>query len=397
MTITGPDEIHYDPYDVELNADPYEMFRRMRQTRPLYFNEEHGFWAVSRFDDVERILKDHRRYSSAKGDILELIQAGIDLPPGTVIMEDPPTHTMHRKLMARMFTPGKVAELEPKIRELCAACLDPHVASPGFDLIDELAAVMPMQVIGMLIGIPEADQVALRERTGKNLRTEGGRPMEETDGFAHEEFREYLAWREKHPSDDIMTTMLTAEFDDEDGVTRTLTRDELVTYLSVVAGAGNETTTKLIGWAGKLLADHPDQQARLAADPSLVPGAVEEVLRYEPPSRQLARLVVDDAELHRQTVPSGTPILALVGAANRDERRWDDPERFDIFRPPVPHIAFGYGIHFCLGAALARIEARIAIEELVKRFPSWTIDEAGARLAQTSTVRGYDKLPIVFR
>jgi len=389
------EDIRYDPYDVELNADPYDMFRRLRQEQPLYRNEQHDFWAVSRFDDVEHVLKDHRRYSSAKGNILELIKADIELPPGTVIMEDPPAHTLHRKLMARMFTPRKVAELEPKIRELCAQCLDPLVGSTGFDLIAELGAVMPMQVIGMLIGIPEADRAAFRERSDASLRTEDGKPMDTSGDFANEKFVEYLDWRAEHPSDDIMTMMLTAEFEDEHGVTRTLTRDEMVLYLSVVAGAGNETTTKLIGWGGKLLADHPEQQARLAADPSGIPGAIEELLRYEPASRQVGRRVTEDVEWYGETVPAGSVMLALVGAANRDEDRWDDPEHFDAFRPVVPHIAFGHGIHFCLGAALARVEARIALEELVARFPSWQVDHEGARLAQTSTVRGYDALPIV--
>lgn len=395
MAITQQDELRYDPYDVELNADPYHVFRRLRDERPLYRNDEYDFWAVSRFDDVEHVLKAHETYSSAKGNILELIQADVDLPSGTVIMEDPPAHTLHRKLMARLFTPRKVAALEPRIRELCARCLDPLVGSSGFDLIADLGAVMPMRVIGMLIGIPEEDQVAFRERSDENLRTEAGKPMEVSADIANERFVEYLDWRVEHPADDIMTMMLTAEFEDEHGVTRTLTRDEMVMYLSVVAGAGNETTTKLIGWAGKLLADHPDQRARLVADPSGVPDAVEELLRYEPASRQVARHVTEDVEWYGETVPAGSVMLALIGAANRDDRRWDDPERFDAFRPVVPHIAFGHGIHFCLGAALARIEARIALEEILKRFPEWDVDRAGARLAQTSTVRGYDALPIV--
>jgi cytochrome P450 len=297
--------------------------------------------------------------------------------------------------MARMFTPRKVAALEPRIRELCAACLDPLVGSAGFDLIAELGAVMPMRVIGMLLGIPEADQVAFRERSDENLRTEAGKPMEASGDFGNERFVEYLDWRAEHPSDDIMTMMLTAEFEDEHGVTRTLTRDEMVMYLSVVAGAGNETTTKLIGWGGKLLADHPDQRARLVEDPSGIPGAVEELLRYEPASRQVGRSVTRDVEWYGTTVPAGSVMLALVGAANRDERRWDDPERFDVFRPLVPNIAFGHGIHFCLGAALARLEGRIALEEILRRFPEWDVDHDRARLAQTSTVRGYDALPII--
>lgn len=395
MSTSPPDALRYDPYDAELNADPYAVFRRMRNEQPLYRNDEYDFWAVSRFDDVEQVFKDHVTYSSAKGNIVELIHADLDIPPGTVIMEDPPAQTIHRKLMARMFTPRTVAELEPRIRALCAQCLDPLVGTSGFDLIAELGAVMPMRVIGMLIGIPEDDQEAFRAESDVRLRTEAGKPMEANADFGNERFLEYLDWRVQHPSDDIMTLMLNTEFEDEHGVTRTLTRDEMVIYLSVVAGAGNETTTKLIGWAGKLLADHPDQRARLVADPSGIGGAVEELLRYEPASRQVARRVTADVEWYGQTVPEGSVMLAVVGAANRDETRWDDPERFDVFRPLVSHIAFGHGIHFCLGAALARVEARIAIEEILQRFPEWEVDTAGARLAQTSTVRGYEALPIV--
>jgi cytochrome P450 len=388
-------ELHYDPYDVEVNEDPYEVFRRLRDEQPLYYNADHDFYAVSRFDDVERVLKDHETFSSAKGNILEMIKSGMELPPGTVIMEDPRSHTIHRKLMARMFTPRKVAELEPKIRELCAACLDPLMGSDGFDLIAELGAVMPMRVIGMLIGIPEEDQEAFRERSDENLRTEAGKPMDLSREMGNERFIEYLDWRAENPADDIMTAMLNAELEDEDGTVRTLTRDELVIYLSVVAGAGNETTTKLIGWFGKLLADNPEQRTGLVEDPSGIPGAVEETLRYEPASRQVARYVMKDVELHGQVVPAGSAILALVGAANRDDRRWEDPERFDVFREQIPNLAFGHGIHFCLGAALARIEGRIALEELLARFPTWRVDEANAHKAQTSTVRGYDALPLL--
>lgn len=394
MAIVEQDDLRYDPYDAEVNADPYEVFRRLRNERPLYRNDEFDFFAVSRFDDVERVLKDSETYLSSKGNILELIHSDIELPPGTVIMEDPPAHTLHRKLMSRMFTPRKVAALEPKIRELCAECLDPLVGSDGFDLIAELGAVMPMRVIGMLIGIPEEDQEAIRSRSDEHLRTEAGKPMEVTADMGNEHFIEYLDWRVEHPADDIMTALLNAEFEDEGGTVRTLTRDELVIYLSVVAGAGNETTTKLIGWAGKLLAEHPEQRRALVEEPARIPAAIEEILRVEPPSRQVARYVANDVELHGQVVPEGSAMLALVGAANRDERRWDDPERFDVLRDPISNIAFGHGIHFCLGAALARVEGRIALEELLKRFPTWDVDEAGARLAQTSTVRGYDALPI---
>ena len=201
-------------------------------------------------------------------------------------------------------------------------------------------------------------------------------------------FAEYIDWRADHPSDDLMTDMLQAEFEDETGTVRRLTREEILTYVTVVAGAGNETTTRLIGWTGKVLAEHPDQRRELVEDRTLLPAAIEELLRFESPAPYVGRFMTRDVELHGRTVPAGSIMLFLNGAANHDDRRWPDPDRFDIHREIRPHITFGYGIHFCLGAALARLEGRIALDEVLDRFPEWTVDWDGARLAPTSTVRG---------
>jgi cytochrome P450 len=388
--------VYYDPYDVAINADPYPVFARLREDAPLYYNERHDFFAVSRYDDVERGLKDRDTFISGRGGILELIKSGLEIPPGTVIFEDPPTHTMHRGLLSRMFTPRRVAALEPEIRRYCAEALDPLVGSGGFDLIRDFGAVMPMRVIGRLLGIPEGDQQAIRDRSDATLRTEAGKPMDQAEAFATGElFGEYIDWRVEHPSDDIMTELMNAEFEDETGTRRRLTRDELLTYLSVVAGAGNETTTRLIGWMGTVLADHPDQRRAVVEDRDLVPNTVEEVLRYEPPAPHVGRYVARDAEFQGQAVPEGSAILFLVGAANRDHRRFPDGDTFDIHRKAMSHLAFGYGAHFCLGAALARLEGRIALDELLTRFPEWEVDRTGAHISPTSTVRGWETLPLV--
>ena len=292
--------VRYDPYDVAINADPYPTFRRLREEAPLYFNEEYDFYAVSRFDDVELGLRDRGTSISSRGGILELIKSGIEIPPGTVIFEDPPAHTIHRSVLSRMFTPRKVAELEPQIRRYCAEALDPHVGTAGFDLIRELGSQMPMRVIGMLLGIPEADQSLVRDGVDARLRTEAGQPMDHSDGFASGDiFGDYVDWRVEHPSDDIMTEMLAAEFEDETGSPRRLSRDELLTYIAVVAGAGNETTSRLIGWMGKTLADHADQRREIVNDRSLVPNAVEEMLRYEPPAPQVGRFVAEGRRVPR--------------------------------------------------------------------------------------------------
>ncbi len=396
MTTTTGSDVYYDPYDVGIHADPYPVFRRLREEAPLYRNETHDFYALSRFEDVEGGLVDKETYISGRGAILELIKADMEIPPGVIVFEDPPIHTMHRGLLSRVFTPKKMNALEPLIREFCARSLDPLVGAGGFDFIQDLGAQMPMRVIGMLLGIPEQDQEAIRDRADAELRTKPGKPMKYSkDKFVTgEAFAEYIDWRAEHPSDDLMTELLHAEFEDETGATRRLTRDEALTYVNVVAGAGNETTTRLIGWAGRVLADHPDQRRELVEDRTLIPNAIEEILRYEPPAPHVARYVTRNVEHYGQTVPEGSVMILLVGAANRDDRRYLEGDRFDIHRDVGQHLAFGYGIHFCLGAALARLEGRVALDEVLQRFPEWEVDRDNARLSPTSTVRGWETLPV---
>ena len=401
MTVTdvAHQPVYYDPYDVDIVANPYPVYARLREEAPLYYNERYDFWAVSRYADVERALLDWETFSSRRGDILELVQSGYDMPPGVMMFADPPMHTMLRGLMSRVFTPRRVAELEDRIRRYCVRCLDPLVGSDGFDIIAELAAEMPMRVIGMLLGIPEEDQQRVVDHGDATLRTErGGKMTEKETGplATGEVFEDYIGWRAEHPSDDLMTELMNAEFVDETGTRRTLRRDELLMYLTVIATAGSETTTRLIGWAGKVLADHPDQRRELVADPSLLPRAIEEILRYEPPAPHVSRCATRDVEYYGHTVPKGSAVMMLIGAANRDHRRFPpDGDVFDIHRRARGHLAFGVGAHYCLGAALARLEGRIALEELLARFPAWEIDLDRARMSTTSTVRGWETMPAV--
>ena len=395
MTVQGVGDLYYDPYSVEIDADPYPVYRRMRDEAPLYYNEPHDFYALTRFTDVEKSLLDAKTFISGRGGIIELIRANIEMPPGVLIFEDPPVHTMHRRLLSRVFSPRRVAELEPQIREFCVRSLDPLVGAGGFDFIADLGAQMPMRVIGMLLGIPEQDQEAVRDSTDANLRTEAGQPMEVTENFVDgDQFGAYIDWRAEHPSDDIMTELLQAEFEDETGTVRRLTRDELLTYIAVVAGAGNETTTRLIGWTGKVLADHPGQRRELVEDPSLIPGAIEELLRFETPAPHMARVTSRDVEIHGRLVPEGSIVQMIPAAANHDDRRFPDAERFDLHRRDGAPLTFGFGIHLCLGSALARLEGRIALDEVLKRFPTWDVETDKAHLAPTSTVRGWETLPV---
>jgi cytochrome P450 len=397
--MTGESDIYYDPYDVEIDKDPHPLWRRMREEVPLYYNDKHDFFALSRFEDVERALVDWDTYRSGRGSTLDIIKANVELPPGIILMEDPPVHDVHRGLLSRVFTPKKMNALEPKVREFCARTLDPLVGAGRFDFIADLGAVMPMRTIGMLLGIPEEDQETIRDQLDAGLRLEDGETEHVSTADAMtagmEMFAEYIDWRADNPSDDLMTELLNAEFEDETGTQRTLTREEILTYVLLLAGAGNETTTRLIGWTGTLLAEHSDQRRAIAADRSLLPNAIEEILRYEAPSPVQARWMTRDVEHHGRTVPSGSVMVLLNGSANRDDRAFPDGDRFDIHRRITHHLSFGYGIHFCLGAALARLEGRVALDEVLNRFPDWEVDWGGAIQAHTPTVRGWERLPVV--
>ncbi len=382
-------ELYYDPYSVDLNMAPYAVFARLREEAPLYYNDKHDFYALSRYDDVNKAVIDHETFISGRGALLEIIKSGMEIPPGTLIFEDPPIHNIHRNLLSRVFTPRKVLALEPQIREFTARCLDPLIGADKFDFVNDLGEQMPMRVIGMLLGIPEEDQRRVTDHGEATLQSK------EVDLVASGEvFAEFIDYRTEHPSDDIMTDLLNVEFEDENGTVRKLAREELLMYLAVIATAGSETTTRLIGWAGKTLAEHPDQRAQLAADPSLIPQAVEEILRWEPPALQIARYSTRDVEYHDRVVPEGSAMLMLVGAANRDHRRFPpNGDVFDIHREQRSHMTFGAGTHFCMGNALARLEGKVALEEILKRFPTWDVDWPNAHPSQTTAVRGWDSMP----
>ena len=393
-----PDDIYYDPYDFDIDADPYPVWRRLREEAPLYYNDKFDFFALSRFDDVEKVMVDWRTYRSGKGSVLDAIKLGIPIAPGNILMEDPPDHDLHRGLVSRVFTPRRMEAIEPEVRAFCVESLDPHVGAGGFDFVRDLGAQMPMRTMGMLLGIPEEHQEGLRNLMDESMELEDGSGPEaiqmDLDLFLGLPFAEYVEWREQHPSDDLMTDLLNVEFEDETGTTRRLRREEILGYLGLIASAGNETTTRLISWTGKLLAEHPEQRAMLVEDPSLIRNAIEEILRYEAPSPVQARSIAEDVEWYGERIPEGEVMVILNGAANRDDRKFENGDTFDITRTIDHHLSFGYGIHFCLGAALARLEGRVALEEVLKRFPTWDIDWDHAVRAHTTTVRGWRRLPV---
>ncbi|CAM3267238.1 cytochrome P450 [Mycobacterium intermedium] len=398
MTTNTSMNVHFDPYDASLTVDPYPTYKRLRDEAPLYRNDQYDFFALSRFADVEKGLREHETFSSARGNVLEVIKAGMEIPSGLIVMDDPPRQTIHRKLLSRMFTPRKIAQLEPMIRGYCVRSLDALVGAGGFDFVADLGAQMPMRVIGMLLGIPEERQEVGRDRVYATVNAQSGSGMSlPTAGFLDDEFiEEYVDWRAENPSDDIVTELLNVEFEDETGTRRRLDRAEILAYVALLQVAGNETTTKLIGWAGKILAENPDQRAQLVANPSLIPDAVEEILRLETPAPRVARYVTRDVEYYDQIVPQGSIMMFLIGAANHDHRQFPpDGDSFDIHRRGRTHISFAAGAHFCLGAALARLEGRIALEELLIRFPEWDIDLSKAVMSPSSTVRGWETMPAI--
>jgi cytochrome P450 len=396
MHALDENQLRYDPYDVAIDVDPYPTYRRLRDEAPLYYDEKFDFWALSRNADVEAALRDVANLSSAKGDILEVVKAEPVMPLGVFINEDPPLHTVHRVLVSRAFTPRKMKAIEDEVRAFCAACLDPLVDGDRFDFTTDLGAEMPMRVIGMLVGMPDSLQRSVRSVAGRRLRNKPGEPLpvSKTKYFNGNMFREYVEWRKQNPSDDLVTELLGVEFTDVSGTVRKLNSEELLVFLGVIANAGTETVGRLFGWLGKVLGEHPDVRRELAEDQSLIPGAVEEIIRLEPPVHSIARYVSNDVSYHGQTVPAGSALLLMCGSANHDERRFSDPERLDI-RRNANHLSFGRGTHFCLGASLARVEGRIALEEILKRWPDWSIDMDNAVRAPTSTVRGWDSMPAI--
>jgi cytochrome P450 len=390
-------DINWDPFDTEIDTEPYDVWKRMRDDAPLYRNDTYDFWALSRFDDVEAVHRDAKTYSSAHGTVLELM--GPDtMATGQIIFLDPPEHTRLRALVSRAFTPRRVDDLQPRIRRICNELLDGVEGRGGFDYVQDFSALLPSMVISSLFGVPEEDREDLRLLFDQIFHIEPGVGMINDVSLTaqinvHQYFNQQLTERLEHPRDDMLSDLAHAEIT-EDGVTRRLTLDEASDFALLVVSAGSETVARLLGWAAVLLDRHPDQRAELAADVSLIPNAIEEMLRYEAPSPVQARWTMHETEHYGETLPAGSKVLLLTGSAGRDERKYPGAEQFDIHRKFDVHVSFGFGIHFCLGASLARLESRIALEETLQRYPEWAVRYDEAVRLHTSTVRGYSSVPI---
>ncbi len=387
--------VEYNPFTRATMDNPYPVYRRLRDEAPVYHNDEIGFWALSRFDDVMAAHLDTETFISSNGITIE----GIDRGMPFLIVKDPPEHTWHRKIVSRVFTPRRVWDLEPFIRATAATLLDAWRDADGFDVASDFAVVLPLQVIGELIGVPPELREEIHAISDRILApNESGVPSEDALAAHAQLFALLLGLvkdRRRHPGEDVVSLLIRTEVEDDAGATRALGDDELAYRMMELAFAGHETVAKLIPNGVVALSWYPDQRRELVADPTLIPQAVEEMLRWDPPSHIQGRWSARDVELHGETIPADQRVVLLTAAATHDDRRFPDPELFDIHRTIERHVSFGFGAHLCLGAALARLETRIAIEELLARYPGYELGGGGIERAYSGGVRGLRHLPVV--
>jgi cytochrome P450 len=387
-----------NPFAYEFHDDPYPTYTWLREQAPLYRNEKLDFWALSRFRDVLSGLVDWKTYSSAEGILLERLDPRMfDVTPMMIFM-DPPRHDRLRRLVSHAFTARRVADLELLIRDTAVRLVDQLDAAGGGDFVKDLSGPFPMEVIFTLIGVPDADRGQLRAWTDQALDRDPDRPdIPPRAVEASLELMRYwfglLEDLRRRPNDGLMCALMDAEVSTDDGSTTRLSDGEIVGFCSLLGGAGTETTTKLLGYAAVLFARHLEAYDTVRADHTRLPGAVEELLRYTSPAQYAARTVTRDVEWYGQIVPKNSRLLFLIGAANRDPAEFDRPDTFDINRNISQALGFGQGVHFCLGANLARLETRIALEEFMTRFPRYTVDEARCERVHMSNVHGYASVP----
>jgi cytochrome P450 len=388
-------DVVYDPYRWETAHDPYPIYRRLRDEAPVYRNEELGFWALSRHADVLAAHNDPATFVSSGGVTIEGKEKGSPL----LLLMDQPEHTWHRKIVSRVFTPRRVADLEPFVRARAGELLDKFRDAAEFDAVTDLSVQLPLDVISELVGIPEELRATVHELSDKVLaRSSDGEISDEvvtaTIGLVVL-FLDLVKDRRAHPRDDVITLLIQTEVTDDDGITRRLSDEEVAVRFQELALAGHETVAKLIPNGLVALTWFPDQRRLLLEDPSLMRRAVDEMLRWDAPSQYQGRTANRDVELHGVTVRAGDRVILLTGSANHDERVYADPDRFDVRREIDHPVSFGFGIHLCLGAHLARLETRVAFEEILARFPDFAVDGDRAVRHAHSNVRGLSHLPVL--
>jgi cytochrome P450 len=393
----------FDPYSETFFEDPWEVYRWMRDEAPVYHHPELGFYALSRYDDCVEVHRDHRSYSSTRGVTLDQLRSaafGSTVErTGSIIMMDPPEHERMRKLVNRAFTARRIAGWEPVALRVICSFLDDLAGAGSFDVVRDLSGPFPIEVISEILGVPEADRQQLRHWADALLEREVGNPFPPDSAmeaavafFAY--MHDLVVERRAHPGTGMIDDLIAVEVSTDGGGSERLDDLDVAYFTALLTAAGAETVTKLVGNGVMTFAEHPDQQAALIADPSLVASAVEEVLRWRAPSQYQGRFSVADREFHGVTIPAGNPVLIVTGAANRDPRAYQDPDRFDISRDQPMPISFGHGIHYCIGAHLARLEGRIAFDELYRRWPGLRVDLDGIRYVHMTNVAGPSSVPV---
>jgi cytochrome P450 len=393
--------VEFDPFSDAFFNDPTEMYRRLRDEAPVYFSEKYGFYALSRFADVLAAHRDWEGFSSAHG--IELFTLSKDPEEiknyRQIIMMDPPEHDRLRALVSRVFTPRAVTALEPMIREVIRSFLDPLNDASEFDAVADFAAPFPVEVISRMLGVPAGERQQIRHWLDTSLHRTPGQiaPSPANEQAVLEAgmyWHQLTGEKRKNPCDDMLSRLTQVTVDRGDGDETGLDDIEITGFAILLGGAGAETVTKLVGNAAVLFAQHPDQWRKILADHEKIPRAVDEILRYLPPSQYQGRYCVAERALESGKVPAGFPVLLITGAATRDPRAFERADEFDIERQPGITIGFGHGVHSCLGAALARMESRIAIEEIATRWKQLDVDEAGLRRVNMSNVAGYSNVPV---
>lgn len=393
--------LEFDPFSEVYFTDPYDTYRRLRDEVPVYHNAAYGFWALSRYDDVAASIKDFDTFSSAHGVTLDMVlNPEVALPSGPmIIMMDPPEHTRMRRLVNKAFTPRTVASLETMVKKIINSYIE-GLDPVAFDAVADFSDLFPFDVITTMLGVPEEHRDQIRVWLAKPLERNSGDAAftaEAVDGVraAAQLYMDLIARRRATPQDDMITRLTQAEVDRGDGASTRLTDMEIAGFISLLGGAGAETVAKLIGNAVVLFAEHPEQWHAMRNDRSMVPGAFEELLRYQPPAQYDVRVTTRDVTMHGVTIPEGSPVLLLLAAATRDDRAFPDADRFDITRKySGNNLGFGYGIHSCLGAALARMEGCLALNALLDLIPEYTVDSSGLRRVSATSVAGWCNVPV---
>lgn len=388
-------EVAYDPFDPVVQDDPYPVYRQLRATAPVYRCQERDTWVLSRYADVDCALMDPALFSSAKG--IFPTRQGLDMAATflpMMIMMDAPRHTAMRAIVSRAFTPRRIVGLEDTIRAMTAELFAALDGASDCDLVQDVAGPLPAMVIADLLGIPRDDRAQFRTWSSTLVQGDPSSPEAMQSALTaaaslYEYFTAFVAERRTHPTEDLITALVQAELGGQ-----RLTDEELLGFCLLLLVAGHETTTNLIANAAVVLAEHPQARDRLAADAALIPNAVEELLRYDSPVQGLARTLTRDLTLHDVSMREGDTVLLLFGSANRDEGAFPDPDVFEMDRRPDSQVAFGRGAHFCLGAALARLEAGVLLPEMLHRMPGWQPDLGRAQRLRSGPIRGYSQLPL---